>query len=226
MMKIKTLVALLCIIATTLIVLSESGILMPSEQQDVVKMDTDDYIQLINKVCNVPEGQPRGTQLSDKCFLNLFFLHEDEGIKSSKLYDEINHWSNKMVEKEGDDTLTGHSYYSKEMINFKMSYSYQNYLEPVLQEANNFAAKNAKHLAAKTFAVAAIVSIISLIVCKITQPDNFALPMPNFYETSKTQRNSPLFEKLQKYFHGPTPPRTLDLPMPGGYKKKKKIFTQ
>lgn len=71
-----------------------------------------------------------------------------------------------MVEKEGDDTLTGHSYYSKEMINFKMSYSYQNYLEPVLQEANNFAAKNAKHLAAKTFAVAAIVSIISLIVCK------------------------------------------------------------
>ena len=75
-------------------------------------------------------------------------------------------FSEEMAEKEGDDTLTGHSYYSKEMINYKMSYSYRNYLEPVLQDANNFAANNARHLAAKTFIFAAIITVVSLILCK------------------------------------------------------------
>ena len=75
------------------------GIMMINQKfvfSDIVKMDTDEFIELINKVCNVPEGQPRGTQLSDKCFLYLFFLHEDEGIKSPQLYEEIEYWRSKL----------------------------------------------------------------------------------------------------------------------------------
>ena len=69
-----------------------------------------------------------------------------------------------MAEVEGEDVLTGRSYYSKEMMNFKMSYSYRNYLEPVFLEANDMAARNAKQVAAKTWILAAIFSTISLIL--------------------------------------------------------------
>ena len=43
--------------------------------------------------------------------------------------------------------------------------------------------------------------------------------MPNFYETSKTQRGCSLFVKIQKYFHGPD-----SLPLPGAYKKQGKFI--
>ena len=72
-----------------------------------------------------------------------------------------------MAEIEGDDGLTGHSYYSKEMMKFKMSYSYRNYLEPVLLEAKDMAARNAKHVAAKSWILTAIVSTISFILYRL-----------------------------------------------------------
>jgi hypothetical protein len=56
-------------------------------------------------------------------------------------------------------------------------------------------------------------------IFRLTKPDSFAMPMPNFYETSKTQRRSSLFVKLQNYFHGPD---ILELPLPGGKKRYRK----
>jgi hypothetical protein len=59
-------------------------------------MPFENYITLLNKVCRVPEdSQP--SQQSDKCFLELFFLHENVGLKSAKLYEEIDLWSSKSL---------------------------------------------------------------------------------------------------------------------------------
>jgi hypothetical protein len=71
-----------------------------------------------------------------------------------------------MAEIENDDTLTGHSYYSKEMMNFKISYSYRNYLEPVLLEANDAAVQNARHIATKTFLFAATILVVSIVLIR------------------------------------------------------------
>ena len=76
-------------------------------------------------------------------------------------------FSDKMAELDDDNALTGHSYYSKEMMNFKISYSYSNYLEPVLLQANDMAARNAKPVAAKIFLFAAIISLLSLILFRL-----------------------------------------------------------
>ena len=54
---------------------------------------------------------------------------------------------------------------------------------------------------------------------RYTKPDSYALPMPNFYETSRTQRNSSIFATVQNYFHGP---KLSDLPLAGGFGKGKK----
>ena len=61
---------------------------------------------------------------------------------------------------------------------------------------------------------------LNIIFFRLTKPDSYALPMPNFYETSRTQRKSLFLVKLQNYFHGPD---TLELP--GGYTKKNKLHT-
>jgi len=212
-------IALLCIAATTLVLLSESGVLQPSEPQELVKMPHEDLIQLINKVCRVPENIKEASRQSDKCFLELFFLHENVGLKSVKLYEEIHYWDSKMGEIEGEDSLMGNSYFSTEMMNFRMSYSYSNYVEHTLLKANNMAAENATDVAVKTYILAAVFFIGSLFMCWLTKPDSFALPMPNFYETSKTQRRSSLFVKLQNYFHGPD-----SFELPGAYKKKGKYL--
>jgi hypothetical protein len=66
-----------------------------------------------------------------------------------------------MAEIDGDDSLTGHSY-STEMMNFKMSYSYTNYLEPIVMEASDMAARNARDVAMKTLILAAAILVISL----------------------------------------------------------------
>jgi len=69
-----------------------------------------------------------------------------------------------MVEIEGEDPVTGHSYYSKEMISYKMSYSYRNFLEPILLKANDMVARNAKHVAAIFLAIGIVISIVFLIL--------------------------------------------------------------
>ena len=74
--------------------------------------------------------------------------------------------SEKMTELSGDDALTGHSYYSKEMVNFKMTYSYHNYVEPVLQEANDLAARNAKDIAGNCLTFAAVLPVDLFVLCR------------------------------------------------------------
>ena len=69
-----------------------------------------------------------------------------------------------MASLDGDDTLTG--YYSKEMVSYKTSYSYRNYLEPILLKANDMAARNARDVAVKSLILAAVYSIISVILCR------------------------------------------------------------
>ena len=69
-----------------------------------------------------------------------------------------------MAEIDQDDSLTGHSY-SSEMVNFKMSYSYSNYLEPILLEANNLAARNGRDVAVKTLFLVTVFVALSLIFC-------------------------------------------------------------
>ena len=57
-----------------------------------------DYIELLNKVCRVPFGTDRGSLQSDKCFLELFHLHEKVGLKSAELYEEINRYSSEFLQ--------------------------------------------------------------------------------------------------------------------------------
>ena len=73
-------------------------------------------------------------------------------------------FSDRMVEMEGEDPVTGHSYYSKEMISYKMKYSYRNLLEPILLKANDMVARNAKHVAAIFLAIGIVISIVFLIL--------------------------------------------------------------
>ena len=70
-----------------------------------------------------------------------------------------------MSEIEGEDSLMGNSYFSTEMMNFKMSYSYSNYVEHTLLKANNMAAENATDVAVKTYILAAVFLIGSLFFC-------------------------------------------------------------
>ena len=71
-----------------------------------------------------------------------------------------------MIDLEGEATLVGHSYFSKPMANFKMSYTYRNYVEPVLQDANDMAARNGRNVAGKGLALAAAILILSHILCR------------------------------------------------------------
>ena len=71
-----------------------------------------------------------------------------------------------MTELSGDDALTGHSYYSKEMVNFRMTYSYRNYVEPILLEANDMAARNARDIAGNCLTFAAVIVVVLLVLCR------------------------------------------------------------
>ena len=57
---------------------------------------------------------------------------------------------------------------------------------------------------------------------RLTKPDQYALPLPNHYETTKTQRKSSTYYKISNYFYGP---KSLDLPLPGAYNRKVYKFT-
>ena len=57
----------------------------------------------------------------------------------------------------------GHSHPSKELMNFRLYYSYRKYLQPILLQANDMAAVNARYVAAEIVLVAVLISIISLL---------------------------------------------------------------
>ena len=57
----------------------------------------------------------------------------------------------------------GHSYPSKELMNFRLYYSYRKYLQPILLQANDMAGVYARYVAAEIVLVAVLISIISLL---------------------------------------------------------------
>ena len=62
------------------------------------------------------------------------------------------------------EMLKGHTYLNKDIMSFQMSYTYRNYLLPVLQEANDAAVRNGRSFATHSLILAAIISITSLVI--------------------------------------------------------------
>ena len=77
---------------------------------EFVRMQHHDYVELLDKVCRVPFGTDRGSLQSDKCFLELFHLHEKVGLKSTKLYEEINRYSSECLQNLDSKNFPDYSY--------------------------------------------------------------------------------------------------------------------
>ena len=59
-------------------------------------MPEDSFINLLNKVCKVPEDlNVKPSKMNDDCFLDLYFLHEKVGLKSPELYEGVQYWDSK-----------------------------------------------------------------------------------------------------------------------------------
>ena len=101
-----------------------------------------------------------------KTIFYLIFFQQMEKFNATT--NNLTTWlfTGKMIDLEGEATLVGHSYFSKPMANFKMSYTYRNYVEPVLQDANDMAARNGRNVAGKGLALAAAILIFSHILCR------------------------------------------------------------
>lgn len=68
------------------------------------------------------------------------------------------------MHEESQNLLKGHTYLNKDIMSFQMSYTYRNYLLPVLQEANDAAIRNGRSFAKNSLILAAIISITSLVI--------------------------------------------------------------
>ena len=68
------------------------------------------------------------------------------------------------IHQENQDLLEGHTYLNQDIMRFKMIYTYSNYVLPVLQEANNAAVRNGRSFAKNSLILAAIISMISLLI--------------------------------------------------------------
>ena len=59
-------------------------------------MPQDSFINLLNRVCKIPEDlNVKPSKMNDKCFLDLYFLHDKVGLDSHELYDGVQYWDSK-----------------------------------------------------------------------------------------------------------------------------------
>ncbi|KAL5251175.1 hypothetical protein ACHWQZ_G016773 [Mnemiopsis leidyi] len=183
--------------ASTMLILTEFEIIQLSEQRNKVQMPFIQFNELIKRVCRMED---RHNLKRHRCLIELFIKYREKGM-TVDLYDTMLMWNREMHE-ESQDLLKGHTYLNKDIMSFQMSYTYRNYLLPVLQEANDAAVRNGRSFATHSLILAAIISITSLVIFRLTIPDDMNLPMPNFYETSLSRRRSYIFILLRDYFHG------------------------
>lgn len=139
--------------------------------------------RMIRKVCDFEIKN-----VAQSCRSDLVKNIIEQGIESEKLKNTIDLWIGKCDIKliivkiyetltlliifpdlkcELDSAPSKHSYYlSRDMMSYHATYSYHNYLEPIVRDVNDAAATNGRVWSAHLFSIAVLVSLVYTVLYK------------------------------------------------------------